>query len=219
MLDYATPQCKLIFVGKRKGHKEFSQEEINQLIVFYAQRYATVVRLKGGDPFVFGRGHEELSYASRRGVQTEVVPGITSAIAAPAAFGIPLTKRGVNESFWVTTGTLASGAISSEISLAAMSSATVIILMGVNHLNEIMEIFRSARSADEPVAIIEQATLPGQRIIEGTTSSIVQMADEYRVKTPAIIVVGRVVEHREVMSSFTTGNAWNEVFSTAIPAP
>ena len=106
LLQYATPHCKRVFVGKRKGKKEFSQDEINQLLVFYAVRHACVVRLKGGDPFVFGRGHEELAYVTRRGLTAEIIPGISSALAAPAAVGIPLTKRGVNESFWVVTGTL-----------------------------------------------------------------------------------------------------------------
>ena len=116
-LAYARPSCKLIYVGKRKGKKEFSQEEINQLLVFYAARFNCVVRLKGGDPYVFGRGHEELEYAVKRGVHVEVIPGISSALAAPASAGIPLTKRGVNESFWVITGTLSSGEISNDIRL------------------------------------------------------------------------------------------------------
>src|SRR5690349_6782287 len=138
LLEYATPNCKRVFVGKRRGKKEFSQEEINQLIVFYATRYGTVVRLKGGDPNVFGRGHEELEYATRRGVEVIVIPGISSALAAPSSAGIPLTKRGVNESFWVVTGTLSSGELSNDIHLAAQSTATVIILMGLSHLKNIV---------------------------------------------------------------------------------
>src|SRR5215204_455501 len=121
LLAHARTDVKLIFVGKRKGRKELSQDEINELVVFYSSRIPCVVRLKGGDPFVFGRGHEELAYASRRGISVEVIPGISSALAAPASAGIPLTKRGVNESFWVITGTLSSGEISKDIALASES--------------------------------------------------------------------------------------------------
>ena len=134
LLDYAPLGCKKIYVGKRKGHKEFPQEEINQLIVFYAIRSECVVRLKGGDPNVFGRGHEEMEYVKRRGISVEMISGISSVLAAPAAAGIPLTKRGVNESFWVITGTLSSGEMSNDIVLAAQSTATVVILMGMTHL-------------------------------------------------------------------------------------
>ena len=200
LLARAKPGCKLIYVGKRKGKKEFAQDEINQLLVFYARRFASVVRLKGGDPFVFGRGHEELAYVSKHGLKAEVISGISSAVAAPAAFGIPLTKRGINESFWVITGTLSSGKMSHEIHLAATSSATVVVLMGIGHLREIMEIFKTVRSPNEPVAIIEHATLPGQRMIAGTASNILQKAAKHCVHTPAVIVVGSVVELREITS-------------------
>lgn len=202
LLAYAKPQSKLVYVGKRKGKKEFSQEEINQLLVFYASRFRSVVRLKGGDPYVFGRGHEELEYASKRGVQVEVIPGISSALAAPASANIPLTKRGVNESFWVITGTLSSREISDDIRLAAQSSATVVILMGINHLKEIVSIFKQARSPLEPIAIIEQATLPSQRVIAGTVADILQQAVEHQVRTPAVIVIGKVVDERGVINSF-----------------
>src|SRR5688572_2474172 len=133
LLTVAQPGCKLVYVGKRKGKKEFPQEEINKLLVFYATRFENVVRLKGGDPNVFGRGHEELEFVSKHNIHVEIIPGISSAIAAPTAAGIPLTKRGLNESFWVITGTLSSGQMSNDIQLASQSSATVIILMGVTH--------------------------------------------------------------------------------------
>lgn len=205
LLTHAKPGCKLIYVGKRKAKKEFSQEEINQLLVFYVARFKCVVRLKGGDPYVFGRGHEELEYAAKRGVHVEIIPGISSALAAPASAGIPLTKRGVNESFWVITGTLSSGEISNDMQLAAQSSATVIILMGISHLKEIISIFSKARSPLEPVAIIEQATLPSQRVTAGTASSILQQALENEIGTPAVIVIGKVVDEREVIKSFVKG--------------
>src|SRR5882672_4800841 len=99
LLKEAPHGCKLVYVGKRRTSKEFSQGEINRLLVFYAERYNQVVRLKGGDPFVFGRGHEEMEYAIKHGVEVEVIPGISSSYAAPSCAGIPLTTRGVNESF------------------------------------------------------------------------------------------------------------------------
>ena len=114
LLKHTPFGCKHIDVGKRKEKKEFAQEEINHLLVFYARRYGVVVRLKGGDPNVFGRGHEEMRYARQYGIPSEVIPGISSAIAAPAAADIPLTKRVVNESFWVITGTLSSGELSND---------------------------------------------------------------------------------------------------------
>ena len=199
LLEYAQPSCKLVYVGKRKGKKEFSQDEINQLIVLYATRYGHVVRLKGGDPNVFGRGHEELEYAARRGVNIEVVPGVSSSIAAPSAAGIPLTKRGVNESFWVVTGTLSSEKLSNDIHLAAQSSATVIVLMGMSHLNAITSIFQDSRSPFEPIAIIQNATLPEQKVVTGTMLDIHQHVLENGISSPAVIVIGNVVNERATM--------------------
>ena len=193
LLAFTKPECKKVFVGKRRGKKEFSQEEINQLIVFYATRYGQVVRLKGGDSFVFGRGHEELDYAQRRGIQVEIIPGISSALAAPASAGIPVTKRGVNESFWVITGTLASGAPSSDLKLAAQSTATVVVLMGMSNLKEIAAMFSHHRSPLEPMALIQHATLPEQRIVRGTATTIHSLAEQESISSPAVIVIGKVV--------------------------
>lgn len=194
LLEFTSPHCKKVYVGKRKGKKEFSQEEIHQLIVFYTMRYGKVVRLKGGDPYVFGRGHEELEYAVRRGIHVDVIPGISSALAAPTSAGIPLTKRGVNESFWVITGTLASGEISSDLKYAAQSSATVIVLMGMTNLEQIALLFSDARSPLEPIAIIQHATLPEQRIVKATVGTIYQVVSEEKISSPAVIVIGKVVE-------------------------
>lgn len=201
LLAAARPRCRMIYVGKRKGHKEFPQEEINKLLVFYAQRFGCVVRLKGGDPYVFGRGHEELEFAISHGVSVEVVPGISSALAAPSVAGIPLTKRGVNESFWVITGTLSSGEVSSDIQLAARSSATVIILMGLNKLQKIASVFSQMRSPMEPFAVIEKATLPDQRVITGTAATIFDLSKKNGINTPAILVIGKVVDEHDLLNS------------------
>lgn len=194
LLLHAKPGCKLVFVGKRRGTKAFSQEEINQLIVFYTCQYSDVMRLKGGDPFVFGRGHEEMEYAMKRGVNVEVVPGISSSLSGPTSVGIPLTKRGVNESFWVVTGTLSNGDISSDLQHAARSSATVIILMGMSKIENIMAMFKESRTSKEPVAIVQHATLPEQRSVIGNVGNIAKLAREQNIDSPAVIIIGKVVE-------------------------
>ena len=199
LLDYANPRCKLVDVGKRRGHHTFSQDEINQLIVFYASRYNCVVRLKGGDPYVFGRGHEELAYAQRRGIEVEVVPGISSAIAAASSVGIPLTKRGVNESFWVITGTRSCGEISDDIRLASRSNATVIILMGMNNLQEILTAFCEFRGKHEPAAIVQHATTKNQKFVLGTVSTLEQQVLKQNINSPAVIIIGKVVNQSLMM--------------------
>jgi uroporphyrin-III C-methyltransferase len=201
LLAQAAADCKKVYVGKRKGKKEFPQEEINQLIVFYATRFGNVVRLKGGDPYVFGRGHEELMHLRRRGIEVEVINGVSSALAAPAAAGIPLTKRGVNESFWVITGTLSNGKMSNDIALAAKSTATVIILMGVSHLSKIANLFQNLRGPQEPIAVIQEATMNNQKIVSGTVSDIVPRIHEAGVTSPAVIVVGKVVAESELLNT------------------
>jgi len=138
LLDFINPKAELIFVGKRRGCYRYQQEQINELIVTYAKSHGHVVRLKGGDSFIFGRGAEEMEYAAGFGIETAVVPGISSSMAVPAMQNIPVTKRGASESFWVITGTTKEHKISSDIALAAKSSATVVILMGMGKLNQIV---------------------------------------------------------------------------------
>lgn len=196
LLDFARAGCRLVYVGKRKGKKEFPQEEINNLLVFYSKRFHHVVRLKGGDPNVFGRGHEEAEFVTRHGIHAEIIPGISSSIAAPNAAGIPLTKRGVNESFWVITGTCSSGDMSNDLQLAAKSSATVIVLMGLSHLEQIARMFSEGRSGVEPMAVIQHATMPDQKVICGTAADIFEKTQAAGVASPAIIVIGKVVEER-----------------------
>jgi uroporphyrin-III C-methyltransferase len=206
LLVHAPDGCKKVYVGKRKNKKEFPQEEINQLIVFYAIRFGCVVRLKGGDPHVFGRAHEEMEYAIRRGIPTEVISGVSSALAAPAAAGIPLTKRGVNESFWVITGTLSSGEMSNDIAIAAKSSATIIVLMGVSHLQKIADVIIEMRSPHEPIALVQQATLAEQKVVVGTVSDIIQRVVEANLSSPAVIVIGKVVLEAAVEKLLVTAN-------------
>lgn len=193
LLDLAPALAPRIFVGKRSGDHEFSQEEINKLIVEYAQNYGHVVRLKGGDPFVFGRGYEEIVFAHSYGIETEVVPGISSAVAVPAAFNMPLTSRGVSESFWVITGATTQGHISQDLQLAAQSTATVVILMGMKNLGEITKLFKEVGKSQVPAAIIQNGTRPNQRVAIGTVNTIEQIALDQHFSSPAIIVIGNVV--------------------------
>jgi uroporphyrin-III C-methyltransferase len=182
-------------VGKRAGAHSFSQDAINDLIVEFAFLYGHVVRLKGGDPFVFGRASEEIEFAIQHGIETAVVPGITSAIAGPAALNIPVTSRGISESFWVVTGTTQKGEISPDIHLAAQSTATVIILMGLNNLSAIVETFIKHGKENAPVAVIQNGTLPSQQAVIGTVSTIEDLVLQERIQAPAIIIIGEVVKY------------------------
>lgn len=196
LLDYA-PEAEKIFVGKRKGCYSYQQEQINDLIVERATKGMHVVRLKGGDPFVFGRGAEEMEYAARFGVEVEVVPGISSSVSVPASQNIPVTKRGSAESFWVITGTTKEHKLSNDVALAAKSNATVIILMGMSKLGEIMELFKNEEKENTPVAIIQNGTTENEKIGIGTVASIEDKAKEQQLSNPAIIVIGEVVNHRQ----------------------
>ena len=192
LLEYA-PQAQHIFVGKRKDKHRYSQDEINELIVKYALERGHVVRLKGGDPFIFGRGSEEINYAKSKGLETAVVSGITSSIAVPANVGIPLTQRGTSESFWVITGTTTQKKLSEDVRLAAQSTATVVILMGMAKLAEIVDIFSHYGKKDTPVGIIQNGTTNNEKSGFGTIKSIEKVVAEKQLTAPAIIVIGEVV--------------------------
>ncbi|MFD2915593.1 uroporphyrinogen-III C-methyltransferase [Psychroserpens luteus] len=201
LLKYASPKAELIFVGKRKGCYAYQQDQINELIVSRAKSYGHVVRLKGGDPFIFGRGAEEIDYAKQFDIETYVVPGISSSIAVPAYQGIPLTKRGASESFWVITGTTKSHQISKDIALAAQSSATVVILMGMGKLSEIVKIFSSENKNNTAIAIIQNGTTDRENVGIGTIETIESIVAKKQLSSPAIIVIGEVVSQRVTLNS------------------
>jgi len=196
LLDYAT-KAEKVFVGKRKGCYSYQQNQINDLIVERASQGLHVVRLKGGDPFVFGRGAEEMEHAAKFGLEVAVVPGISSSVSVPASQHIPVTKRGSAESFWVITGTTKEHKLSNDVALAAKSNATVIILMGMSKLGEIMELFKNEEKENTPVAIIQNGTTENEKIGIGTVASIEHKAKEQQLSNPAIIVIGEVVNHRQ----------------------
>ena len=201
LLKYASKDTELVFVGKRKGCYAFQQGQINELIVSKANEKGHVVRLKGGDPFVFGRGAEEIDYVKQFGLETFVVPGISSSIAVPAYQGIPLTKRGAAESFWVITGTTKEHQLSVDVAIAAKSSATIVILMGMGKLEEIVRIFSEENKQELPIAIIQEGTTENEKSGFGTISTICEIVKEKQLSNPAIIIIGEVVKERVQLTS------------------
>lgn len=202
LLTYAPKKALKIFVGKRKGCHAYTQDEINQLIVDNALTYGHVVRLKGGDPFIFGRGSEEIEFVESFGIPTFVIPGISSSIAVPASQGISLTKRGVSESFWVITGTTSNRKLSTDVALAAQSTATVVILMGMSKLDEIIALFQKESKGQMPVAIIQNGTTPEEKVGIGTIDNIQKVVAENNLSSPAIIVIGEVVKESNKLKGF-----------------
>ncbi|MDT0676678.1 uroporphyrinogen-III C-methyltransferase [Autumnicola musiva] len=192
ILEHA-PHAVKLFVGKRKGCHSYMQEQINDLLVAYAHRYGNVVRLKGGDPFVFGRGREEMNHLAEAGISSEVIPGISSALSVPASLGIPVTHRKIAESFWVITGTTSNHQLSEDVVLAAKSKATVVILMGMGKLAEIAEVFRRNGKEHTAVAVVQNGTRENQRSLIGNISNITEKVKQEGLSSPAIIVIGEVV--------------------------
>ena len=194
LLLEAPAEAIQIYVGKRAGNHRYPQEKINQIMVQAAYANGHVVRLKGGDPFVFGRGHEEMEYAESFGIKVDIIPGISSCIAVPALLKVPLTRRGINESFWVLTATTRSGALSKDIAIAAQSSATMVILMGLRKLPEIVALLKQMGQQNSPVMIVENGSLPQERCVSGTVCTIEKALEKEPLNSPAIILIGEVVK-------------------------
>jgi len=193
LLDFAPENAIKVYVGKRSGDHSYSQEAVNKLMIDYALNYGHVVRLKGGDPFVFGRGFEELEMAASYSIQTEVVPGISSSISVPALQGIPVTHRGASESFWVVTGTTSSGEISKDLYTAAKTDATIVVLMGVKKLKEIAEIFVAEGKSRLPAAVIQNGSMENEKVVVATAGTIFETAQDHKIDSPALIIFGEVV--------------------------
>ena len=193
LLEFAPERALKIYVGKRAGKPSFTQEDINELIVRLAQEHGHVVRLKGGDPYVFGRGFEEQEYVRQYGILCEVVPGVSSSIAVPASQGIPVTSRGVSESFWVITGTTRNGELSDDLRLAVQSKATVIVLMGMSKLDEICAMYCQAGRGHLPMAVVQNGTRADEQCVIGQVWTIPQLAAEQGVGAPAVLIIGEVV--------------------------
>ena len=192
LLSLCSPECEKIYVGKQPYGDYTPQEDIHQLIKAKAYQLGKVVRLKGGDPFIFGRGYEEILFARANGIKAEFVPGITS-MQASGFLDIPLTHRAVSESVWMVTGTKKDGRLSADLKLAMESNATVVIYMGMKKLTEIAQTYIDAGNADMPAAIIQHASLPQQKSVRGTVAGLPRLAEEARLTHPAIIIIGKVV--------------------------
>ncbi|MGB6153290.1 MAG: uroporphyrinogen-III C-methyltransferase [Pricia sp.] len=185
-----------IYVGKRCSQHAFTQDDINLLMVEKAFEFGHVVRLKGGDPFVFGRAHEEIEYAESFGIPVRVVPGVSSAIAVPSSQGIPMTRRGVSSSFWVMTATKRDGTFSEDLQYASRSSTTMVILMGVRKIREIKAEVLKYRGSKTPIAIIQNGTLENESCILSTLGNLDPALTGLDISKPGIIVIGDVVaEH------------------------
>jgi uroporphyrin-III C-methyltransferase len=154
--------------------------------------------LKGGDPFIFGRGMEEIEYAKNFGLETAYIPGISSSVAAAGYAGIPLTTRGVSESFWVITGTKTDGSLSQDLEMALQTSATIVVLMGMSKLEQIAEICESLGKENLPVAIIQNGTTENQKVGIGLAKNLKTIAEEHNLSNPAVIVLGEVVKYASV---------------------
>jgi len=206
-LEYADTDAELIYVGKKGGNHTMLQNDINSLIVDRARKGHFVVRLKGGDPFIFGRGGEEALELIEAGINFEVVPGITSAIAVPAYAGIPLTHRDYTSTVAFITGHEDPQKEKSDIAWEKLATGvgTLVFLMGVGNLPHIAErLMGHGRTPDTPAAVIRSGTVSGQKTITGTLKDIARLSRESGITPPAIIVVGDVIHLREKLNWFET---------------
>ncbi len=201
VLREARPDAIKIYVGKEPGGKGFTQDEINRMLVDYALKGFKVVRLKGGDPFVFGRGEEECIYVVSHGVECEVIPGVSSFLAASARARAPLTSRGFSSSFAVVTGMEDPGKGFKAVDIRRVAEAvdTIVILMGASNAEKLLEEVASVRGYDEVGVIVINATLPGERVIYGSLRELIELARMKVVENPAVIIIGPSVKLRERM--------------------
>lgn len=210
ILAMVNPKAEKIDAGKRRGRHSKLQNETTQLLIAKAQEYTIVVRLKGGDPFVFGRGGEEMADLIKAGVPVEVVPGITAGIAAPAYAGIPVTHRGYSSSVTFVTGHEMAGKYRPQVNWKAIASGseTIVIYMGVHNLsNIIVELLAGGLSLQTPIALIRWGTRPEQEELIGTLETIVKQVTETGFEAPAIAVIGNVVNlHSELAVSVPAVN-------------
>jgi len=203
IVKYVPDNTEKVFIGKSRHHSRLSQEDVEKMMVEKAREGKTVVRLKGGDPFMFGRGGEEAETLTDAGIQWEVVPGVSSGIAAPAYAAIPLTHRDCASSVTFITGHDASNKPKVEWDKIRKAFNTLVIYMGVTNIREIVkQLLRSNYLPDTPVAIIESGTTAKQKIRTGTLGTITGLVNADPVETPALIVVGDVVKYREKLTTY-----------------
>jgi len=197
LLNLTKADCDTIYVGKQPYGEYTTQEAIHEMIAHYAFTKGRVVRLKGGDPFIFGRGYEEIIYARSLGIKTQFIPGISS-MQAVGLEDIPLTHRSVSEGIWIVTGTKKDGALSADLKLAIQSRATVVIYMGMKKLQEIAQTYIESGNGNIPAAIIQHASLPNQKSVRGLVKDLPEMAESKHLTYPAIIIIGEVTNLYEL---------------------
>lgn len=215
LLEEAKKGCQLIYCGKQPGHHTMNQETINDLLVKFTEKDKIVVRLKGGDPFVFGRGAEEAEALVNKGLPFEVVPGITAGLAAPAHAGIPITHRDLGSSFAVVTGHCQTG-LPVDIDWKSITKAvdTIVVYMGIRNLPYIcQELLYHGKNENTPVAVIQEGTTVNQRTIIGMIKTIAAIVENEGIKNPAIIVIGEVVRYREKINKLECENRLEKFMS------
>ena len=191
LLAIARENCEKLYVGKRPYGDYTPQESMHDLITEKAFAKGLVVRLKGGDPFIFGRGYEEMIFARENGIKSSYIPGITS-MQAVGFEDIPLTHRNISESLWVVTGTKKDGTLSEDLLLAMQSKATVVIYMGMKKIDEIADTYIKGGKGDTSAAVIQHASLPYKKIVKGFIKDMPQLVLEHKLTHPAIIIIGKI---------------------------
>jgi uroporphyrinogen III methyltransferase/synthase len=198
LLDYVRPGCTKIYVGKETSKHYKKQEAINEILVDCGKKYPVVVRLKGGDPFVFGRGGEEIEALTQAEIPYEVIPGVTSAVAVPECAGIPVTHRGVSRSFHVITGHTKTSVGSPDYDYESLAKleGTLVFLMGLANLSDLAErLMQAGKAGETPAAVISNGTLETQRTVRGTLQDIADRVRESQISSPAVIVIGATAEY------------------------
>lgn len=204
ILGMINPKAEKIHAGKRQGRHSMRQADTTQLLIEKAQTHAVVVRLKGGDPFIFGRGGEEMEDLIRAGVPVEVIPGITSGVAAPAYASIPLTHRNYSSSVIFVTGHEATGKYRPQVNWTAIAQAaeTIVVYMGVQNLPHILEqLIAAGLAAETPIALVRWGTRPEQQELIGTLSTIIDQVETVGFEAPAIAVIGQIVDLHSILAS------------------
>ncbi|WP_392346566.1 uroporphyrinogen-III C-methyltransferase [Parasynechococcus sp.] len=199
VLDLVPSVCERRFVGKRRGHHSVPQPSTNAVLVEMAQKHSTVVRLKGGDPFLFGRGGEEAAYLAERNIPVQVVPGVTAGIAAPAYAGIPVTHRRAGSSVTFVTGHEEIDKRRPSVDWCALAAASdgLVIYMGLHNLPRIAEeLMAGGLAATTPVAVIQQGTVAGQRCLKATLADVADQCRAEAFKSPSVVVVGEVIDQQ-----------------------
>jgi uroporphyrin-III C-methyltransferase len=194
LLQYTKTECEKIFVGKKKGEHSMAQPQINELIISSFDKNSIVGRLKGGDPMVFGRAHEEIEMAHKHQIEVEVIPGISSYSSLAAKYLLPITKRETSQGFLVITATDFKSKLVANMHEMAKLNITLLIFMGVHLVEDMVELLKQIRPVDFPIGIFQSIGLPEEKSVVGTLETILSLKEEHKMGSPSIIVVGEVLK-------------------------